>query len=155
MISVDLLPVWYPKCTTCNFPQNRTEMHFFSKNPKIDLRMCPIEKSLLGIESPYLWPLFKPMLISKKNLKVMALKMLFFRFCVFEAKSCIWFCGNGCSIAKSCENVILIYITHLKSIVLNKFSLWYIWFWDDLTLTSQCIDISAYRQPSTRMEWWF
>ena len=122
-ISINLTPLWYPECSTCKLPQNRTEMHFFSKNQKIDLRMRPIEKSLLGIESPYLWPLFKPMLISKKILKVMALKMLFFRICVFDAKSWKWFFPKSRKFVRIALNTKRIDVFLYKSVILNKFSL--------------------------------
>ena len=29
LISIDLTHLWYPECSTCKFPQNRTGLHFF------------------------------------------------------------------------------------------------------------------------------
>ena len=68
LISGDLTPLWYPECSKCKFPQNRTGMHFFQKMLKIELYMSPIKNLILGIENPCLGPLFKRISFFKKFL---------------------------------------------------------------------------------------
>ena len=68
LISVDLTPLWYPECSTCDLPQNRTGMHFFQKMLKIETYMSPMQNPILGIENPCLGPLFKHISFFKKFL---------------------------------------------------------------------------------------
>ena len=68
LLSVDLTPLWYPECSTCEFPQNRTGMHFFHKMLKIETYMSPMQNPILGIENPCLGPLFKRISFFKKFL---------------------------------------------------------------------------------------
>ena len=68
LISIDLAPLWYPECSTCELPQNRTGMHFFHKMLKIESHMSPIKNLILGIENPCLGPLFKHISFFKKIL---------------------------------------------------------------------------------------
>ena len=58
LISIDLTSLWYPECSTCKFPQNRTGMYFFQKILKIKLYMFPMKNPILGIENPCLERLF-------------------------------------------------------------------------------------------------
>ena len=68
LISINLIPLWYPECSKCKFPQNRTGMHFFHKMLKIETYMSPMKNPILGIESPFLGPLFKRISFLKKFL---------------------------------------------------------------------------------------
>ena len=79
-----------------------------------------MEKPLLGIESPYLWALFKPISFSWKKFKK------------FDARNSILsnlaesvegFCGNSFIFVKTCEKSILTINFLYNSILLNKFSL--------------------------------
>ena len=68
LISADFTHLWYPECSTCKFPQNRTGMHFFQKILKIKPYTFPMKNPILGIENPCLGPLFKRISFFKKIL---------------------------------------------------------------------------------------
>ena len=129
LISINLTPLWYPECSTCKFPQNRTGMHFFQKMLKIEPHMSRIQNPILGIENPCLGPLFKPISFSNQILSQNLDFWILYFYAIFWLDSevanlgQIRFFAKSCNFVKMALNTKVIYETLVNSIVLNKVSL--------------------------------
>ena len=58
LISVDLTSLWYPECSACELPQNRTGMHFFQENPQNQALHVSDEKSDIRDRKAMPWATF-------------------------------------------------------------------------------------------------
>ena len=134
MISLDLSILWYPECSTCKSSQNRTGMHFFHKMLKIEPYMFPMKNLILGIENPCLGLLFKRISFLKKFLSQKS-DFEIWIFMLFLA--CFWssqirFFPKSCNFVKMALNTKIIDVFLVKLVILNNFSLYYIWIWNTL-----------------------
>ena len=116
---------------------------------KIESYMSPIINPILGIESPCLGPLFKPISFSNQILSqnfdfwILDFYAIFWLDTDVDNLSQIRFIAKSCNYVKMALNIKVIYETLVNSILLNKVSLWYIWFWD--TLYMQNREYTRYR----------
>ena len=100
--------------------------------------MSPIKNPILGIESPCLGPLFKPISFSNQILSQNLDFWILDFYAIFWLDSDvanlgqIRFFAKSCNFVKMALNMKVIYETLVNSILLNKVSLWYIWFWNTL-----------------------
>ena len=79
----------------------------------------------------------------------MALKMLFSRICVFDAKSWKWFFPKRCNFVEVALNMKRIE----ESLYNSVFNIVYMVLEHFIIPKSGIYEMSAYDHPSTRMEW--